>query len=98
MIRSAQSAHLVNCVILTHHTACLAPPNVTILWMHCSEELLSLWALLGYARAQGRVAPLLRNGGSPPRLQKLSEQGNKGHIFKSFQKRKLMMEKYCNTE
>ena len=28
---SAQSTHLVNCVILTRHTACLAPPNVTIL-------------------------------------------------------------------
>ena len=50
VIGSAQSAHLINCVILTCHTACLAPPNVTILRMYISEELLSDWALLGYAR------------------------------------------------
>ena len=38
MIGSAQSAQLVNYVILTHHTACLAPPNVTILRMYTSSE------------------------------------------------------------
>ena len=38
MIGSAQSAHLVNSVILTCHTACLAPPNVTILRMYISSE------------------------------------------------------------
>ena len=54
MIGSAQSAHLVDSVILSRHTACLAPPNVTILRMYISEELLSDWALLGYAH---RPAP-----------------------------------------
>ena len=53
-IGSAQSEHLVNYGILNYHTACLAPPNVTILRMYISEELLSDWALLGYAR---RPAP-----------------------------------------
>ena len=38
MIGSAQSVQLVNCVILTHHTACHAPPDVTILRMHISSE------------------------------------------------------------
>ena len=42
MIGSAQSAHLVNSVILTRHTACLAPPNVTILRMYISSESLLL--------------------------------------------------------
>ena len=40
MIGSAQSAQLVNCVILTCHTACHAPPDVTILRMHISSESL----------------------------------------------------------
>jgi hypothetical protein len=40
MIVFRQSGHLVNCVILTHHTACLAPPDVTILRMHISSESL----------------------------------------------------------
>ena len=51
--------------ILTVLTACRAPPNVTILRMPSSEELLTHWALLGYARrrrAQGGVAPILKNG------------------------------------
>ena len=38
MIGSAQSAHLVDSVILSRHTACLAPPNVTILRMYISSE------------------------------------------------------------
>ena len=38
MIGSAQSAHLVDSVILSRHTACLAPPNVTILRMYTSSE------------------------------------------------------------
>ena len=40
MIGSAQSAQLVNCVILNCHTACHAPPDVTILRMHISSESL----------------------------------------------------------
>ena len=39
-IISAQSTHLVNGVIHTRHTACHAPPNDTILRMHCSSESL----------------------------------------------------------
>ena len=38
MIGSAQSAHLVDSVILSRHTACLAPPNVAILRMYTSSE------------------------------------------------------------
>ena len=45
----------IHTVLTTCHSATL-PPNVTILRMPSSEELLTHWALLGYARrrrAQG---------------------------------------------
>ena len=52
----------------------------------------------------GRPTPQ-GGGGSPPRLARKNDQirgevagQNKGHILKSFQKRKVMMEQYCNTE
>ena len=40
MIGSTQRMQLVSCEILTHHTACHAPPDVTILRMHISSESL----------------------------------------------------------
>ena len=51
--------------------------------------------------------PRGEGGGSPPRPAppRKNDQNrgevagqNKGHILKSFQKRKVMMEQYCNTE
>ena len=53
----------------------------------------------------GMDAPPSGEGGSPPRPARKNDQirgevagQNKGHILKSFQKRKVMMEQYCNTE
>ena len=51
---SAQNTRLVNCVLLTALTGCRPPPKSAILRRIISEELLSDWALLGYAR---RPAP-----------------------------------------
>ena len=56
--------------------------------------------------APPRGEPSARGGGgSPPRPARKNDQirgevagQNKGHILKSFQKRKVMMEQYCNTE
>ena len=49
--------------------------------------------------------PRGEGGGSPPRPARKNDQirgevagQKKGHILKSFQKRKVMMEQYCNTE
>ena len=49
-------------------------------------------------------APPREEGGDPRPARKNDQiRGevagqNKGHILKSFQKRKVMMEQYCNTE
>ena len=56
--------------------------------------------------APPRGEPSARGGGgSPPRPARKNDQicgevagHKKGHILKSFQKRKVMMEQYCNTE
>ena len=55
MIGSAQSAHLVDSVILSRHTACLAPPNVTILRMYISSESLFLPPAKRLALRMGNV-------------------------------------------
>ena len=62
MIGSAQSAHLVDSVILSRHTACLAPPNVTILRMYTSSESHFLLPAKRLALRMGRTTQL---GASP---------------------------------
>ena len=56
---------------------------------------------------EGGVPRLSEKGGfpAPPRPARKNDQSrgevagqNKGHILKCFQKRKVMMEQYCNTE
>ena len=61
MIGSAQSAHLVDSVILSRHTACLAPPNVAILRMYTSSES---HFLLPAKRLALRMVELVRAGGA----------------------------------
>ena len=61
MIGSAQSAHLVDSVILSRHTACLAPPNVAILRMYTSSESHFLLPAKRLALRMGKtlLAPLI---------------------------------------